>query len=375
MRGGSPVADVAVLATPGNVGWRAARALFESQIDFYYLDESLLERCRVSDGRVRVGQGSYKAILLDGMESVPASVAGSLLRWLEGGVKVVSLQSPVRLHPLRRDSGGAPKGLLDSVFSHANYSAADSEAELVSKLRGMLEADLEVRPAAPDLRFTHRVKDGVHFYLITNEGQGRIRATASFRQKTLPEFWNAETGEAVRAAGAKLSGGRVEVGIDLYPENSLIGVFDPGGAQRAPTGRGPSKEEAIDLPEGRWKLTAGGRTFEGVATGTWTGLEAMEKFSGTGWYEREVEIPREALAKGARLFLDCGEVREWAQLEVNGKPAGARLWSPFRFEITGPARPGRNTIRLGVTNTPSNELTRKQLPSGLAGPVRLIVLR
>ena len=95
----------------------------------------------------------------------------------------------------------------------------------------------------------------------------------------------------------------------------------------------------------------------------------MAKFSGTGWYEIEID-----LAKVSDLVeLDLGDVREIAQLEVNGKPVDVRLWPPYRFDVTTTLKPGKNRVRIGVTNTRANELTDEQLPSGLVGPVQLLV--
>lgn len=66
-------------------------------------------------------------------------------------------------------------------------------------------------------------------------------------------------------------------------------------------------------------------------------------------------------------------MRELATLEVNGQRVGVRLWPPYRFDITGALDRGANRIRIGVTNTRANELSDEQLPSGLIGPVRLLV--
>jgi hypothetical protein len=99
----------------------------------------------------------------------------------------------------------------------------------------------------------------------------------------------------------------------------------------------------------------------------------MESFSGTGWYTATFDAP--AVPKGARVLIDCGDVRDFAEITINGRPAGVRLWPPFRFDATALLKPGANEIRIGVTNTRSNELTRLKQPSGLFGPVRLVLCR
>jgi hypothetical protein len=99
----------------------------------------------------------------------------------------------------------------------------------------------------------------------------------------------------------------------------------------------------------------------------------MESFSGTEWYTATFDAP--ALPEGARVLIDCGDVRESAEISRNGRPAGVRLWPPYRVDATALLKPGANEIRIGVTNTRSNELTRMKQPSGLFGPVRLVVVQ
>lgn len=113
-----------------------------------------------------------------------------------------------------------------------------------------------------------------------------------------------------------------------------------------------------------------------VAVGSWEGL-GLEYYSGSATYERDVVIGPEY--QGRRLVLDCGDVGSTAEVQVNGQPAGVRVWKPFAFDITHLVRPGENRIAIVVTNTMENARAvenhaakLKRLKSGLFGPVRLI---
>jgi hypothetical protein len=73
-------------------------------------------------------------------------------------------------------------------------------------------------------------------------------------------------------------------------------------------------------------------------------------------------------------------VRGTAEVEINGKPVGARVWSPYRFDIAGALRSGRNRIVVRVFNTlapylkgasPTRTIFGDQDDSGLFGPVVL----
>ncbi len=358
MRGGSPVAEVAILAPGGVAPWRAAKALFQSQIDFYYVEESLIDKAAVRDGRLLIGDASYAVLVLDGLRDVRPETRQRVARLVRRGVKVIAHDSELKPHPLMEGAGPLGVPIIQVATGQ----------ELAGKLRGILDPDLKADPPAPDLRYTHRVKNGVHFYLVTNEGETRIQTRVAFRQPDLPEIWNAETGETSLPLALVRKDGRVQVGIDLHPRNSAILAFT--GREASHNGEQPKPEEVVLPPEG-WKLTAGEQSDENARLGSWTASPGLESYSGTGWYEREIRLPP---LDGRRLLLDLGEVREFAELEIGGKSYGVRLWPPYRFDISDLPAATTHTIRVGVTNTRANELTKQKLPSGLFGPVRILAI-
>lgn len=50
------------------------------------------------------------------------------------------------------------------------------------------------------------------------------------------------------------------------------------------------------------------------------------------------------------IFLDLGEVREVAEIKVNGKNLGILWKTPFRMDITGAVKTGQNTLEIEVVN-------------------------
>jgi hypothetical protein len=91
---------------------------------------------------------------------------------------------------------------------------------------------------------------------------------------------------------------------------------------------------------------------------SWTEDAAFDTkyFSGTGTYSKGLVIPKALLASGDRLYLDLGDVRDLCRIRLNGKPV-ATLWkAPFRVDITGFARVGKNALEVDVTNLWTNRL-------------------
>jgi hypothetical protein len=112
-------------------------------------------------------------------------------------------------------------------------------------------------------------------------------------------------------------------------------------------------------------------------------------YSGTARYSTTIELP------GVRDWtLDLGEVREIAEVWINGRPLGILWKQPFTVTLPAAAvRPGANRLEIEVVNLWPNRLIGDQnlpseqrftttnitkftatsplMPSGLLGPVVL----
>jgi hypothetical protein len=115
---------------------------------------------------------------------------------------------------------------------------------------------------------------------------------------------------------------------------------------------------------------------EGVmALGPWSAA-GLESYSGGLRYRTTFTLD----AKPATLTLDLGKVRGTAEVWVNGQNTGARVCSPFRFDVSSAAQSGDNTLEVLVCNTlspylkatsPTHYIFAGQDVSGLFGPVEL----
>jgi hypothetical protein len=102
---------------------------------------------------------------------------------------------------------------------------------------------------------------------------------------------------------------------------------------------------------------------------SWT-EQGFPFYSGRGSYRTVVDVSADAAAGSA--FVQIPMRDDVVEVEVNGDPAGVRLWDPYVVELTGLLRPGRNGLSFRVANTPANLLNGTERPSGLAGPPRLV---
>lgn len=111
----------------------------------------------------------------------------------------------------------------------------------------------------------------------------------------------------------------------------------------------------------------------------------LDWYSGRAVYSCHTRLA----APGREAWLDLGEVQHYAEIWVNGQHATTRLWPPYKAEIAALLQTGDNRIAIIVSNslanrfvwdrwTPartgeSNGVPPRKEPSGLLGPVRLVL--
>jgi len=249
-----------------------------------------------------------------------------------------------------------------------------------------LQPEVRFDPADSDLYFLHRGEGERDIYFLANTSGQPKRVRSSFRDaKGKARLWDAMDG-SVRDAG---SGARLD--LELEPYGSALVIFDPdaGPAPRRPATRDSGEPVVVNGP---WTLTFGTAKARIDRLDSWTRISERRYYSGRGDYTMEVEVPR-----GPRHWrLELGEVREIAEIKVNGTPAGVCWKLPYSLDVTKSIKPGRNTIQVGVTNLLINrilgepapdysalkplrfpepaekKMIAEPLPSGLLGPVRLV---
>ena len=401
------VCDVAVLGRGRALPWRAARSLYAAQIDFLYIDEASLGDARVDAERraLWVGGQAYRAVIVDGNPVLPERAVRNLDAFRAAGGLVVELgegeagehgaRGPARGRPGSGTPGQSPQRARQDAWLDAVRAASAAVAR-------------PLRPI-PDLRLVHVRKGGVDAFLLTNEGEAAIRGALELALSGRAVWYDplrdaveeasvaavpavVESEAPVERAKAAPGGGRFRVSFELERRESRLLLVDPkgavepareagraqaahlshGGRKALQGARPPASRSAarIDVP-GPWRLTApDGTPVDAPAPGDWTGVQALERFSGTLRYRAEVELE----APPAGVVVDLGAVGEIAEIYVNGAPAAICMWAPYRARTEGDLwRAGTNLLDVHVTNSSANAYEGAMRPSGLIGPVTLHV--
>jgi hypothetical protein len=128
----------------------------------------------------------------------------------------------------------------------------------------------------------------------------------------------------------------------------------------------PPPQEAIGPWSVRFDPKWGGpaeATFEKLAPWNSQADPGIKYYSGTGVYSTSIDLPGTLVKGHRRLFLDLGRVEVMAQVKLNGTHFPVLWKQPYRLDVSGVVRPGRNTLEVAVVNLwPNRLIGDEQLP-------------
>ena len=249
------------------------------------------------------------------------------------------------------------------------------------------------------LLYVHRHLADADIYWVNNRNDRYETVEATFRvEGRKPEIWHPETG-TTEPASYRMEGGRTTVSFDLTPHDAVFVVFAEPSGKTSETVEKPAETPILEI-DAPWKVSfQTGRgapaeaTFDRLQSYTENADRGIQYFSGEATYTQTISIAENAWPKGARVVLDLGEVKNLAEVSVNGTPLGVVWKKPFRVDVTEALKPGSNDLAIKVVNLWVNRLIGDQQPdmpqkvtftafpfykadaplqpSGLLGPVRL----
>ncbi len=321
-----------------------AKALYDHQLDFDILPPDVLDEL---DGDGFLNGEAYRLLL------VPAC------DYMRPAVREALKKTPLRV-VLVSDRGGT-----DADFETVSLDV------LPAYVRGLGLGDVSMVDCDMHLRYYHAVRDGAHLYMFTNEDISRTIDT----DVTLRDF---RGGTYIRYDAFENIAETVEsdsVHLTLPPYHSVIILCGNVDMSSIPAEVGAACGEHRSLAP-VWTVELcerDGEAFVPYKTVTdlvnITGRGELPRFSGTMRYRATVSLT------SADTVLDLGEVGETAEVFLNGKPVGVRLFPPYRLAIADAVREGDNDLEILVTNTLGYRIHdgfSKFLllpPSGLLGPV------
>lgn len=325
--------------------------------------EAVIEALRnEGDELVSSGGARYRVLYLGGSsDSMTLPMLRRLVELVEGGATIVG-RAPTASPSLSDDRvtwsrlvaklwPGSP---VSKIGKGRVYAGSDVEAALATE---GVTPDFRTMGGSAELAvpFLHRrLADGDSYFLVNRNNRAES-FDAHFRVTgKIPELYNAETGK-VEAVSYRIVSGETIVPLALGAEKSVHILFRKPAAAQEFTVKASSESKTIPLTAA-WTVefeedrgAPSSITLPRLAPLDEHVDPGVKYFSGIATYRTSVTLPRVA-GKKSPVWLDLGDVREIAEVKVNGVAAGSAWHPPYRLDLSELVQPGRNEIEIRVAN-------------------------
>ena len=372
----------------------------------YVNADALIHELHFENGHITTPGGTtYRLLVLDPYsEHMSLPVLEAIDKLVRDGASVAGpkpsddpslADDQAEFHRLDEELFGDGTG-THSVGSGTVY-AGDDAAEALKAMQ--VAPDFDYTGSDNRIEFVHRKLADGDLYFVDNRSDNGAKVEATFRVSgRVPQLWYAETGKS-EPVSFRIADGRTTVPLQLEPWGTVFVVFRKPTSETSRTVAEPVETQLATI-SGPWTVTFPPNwgappsiTLDDLSSWSDNSDPGVKYFSGIGTYTKTIDAPASWFRHGAHVWIDLGEVKNLAKVTVNGKPLGIVWHAPYRVDVTGALKPGRNELTVAVTNAWVNRLIGDQqpgakkytfadvkpyrassplLPSGLLGPVTVI---
>ncbi|HET9797315.1 MAG TPA: glycosyl hydrolase, partial [Gemmatimonadaceae bacterium] len=351
--------------------------------DYDYVNaDALLSRVSVrDDGSLVLPDGvRYRVLVLPPTGRMTLAVLTKIARLVRDGATVVGAR-PVASPSL---VGGAAADSAHAALAAELWGDLDGTSrtrrsygrgvvvwgETLARVLGDagIVADIEyAAPLGDSLAWIHRRLTDGDVYYVASSAEVPTDVDVRFRVAgKAPELWRADTGE-MEPASYRADSTRTTVRLHLAAHDALFVVF------RRPTSAAErdvpvAVRRTLDTLGGPWtiRFPAGlgappSIALPALASWTVNADSGVKYFSGTATYERTLRAPASWFVRGRQLVLSLGDVRDLAQVVVNGTPLPVVWKAPFEVDVTRALHAGANRVEIRVTNEWTNRIIGDRL--------------
>lgn len=385
--------------------------LWYSGYTFDYISDLKLKDLVAGKKEARIGNSSYKAILVPECKTIPLETLKRLVELAKKGVPVIfEKQLPEDVPGLYQlEERRAMLTELKTGMQKSGKTRVTTEIKKELLSSGIIAEGLSEK----GLSFIRKTSGDKTIYFVTNLSSSPcndwIKMSVADKYIEIHDPLNDKRGMALTRSEKD----GTEIYLQLAPGEScfLTSHTDIAGTRTSDVQAWkyaePDETQKIQL-SGHWTLTP----FEGAPKipeqaemedlNSWTSLgEHWETFSGTATYSQEFQVPEKLLEKD--FLLDLGDVRETGRVRINGQDVGLSWSVPFKLIVPAGILKESNTMEIEVRNLSFNrviDMDRKginwknyyeinfvniryepydasgaePMPSGLLGPITLTPL-
>ena len=338
-------------------------------------DESLQEMSATPDGRLHIRGNNYGGLVLFDLPWIQMQTAQNLQQQSSANLLIIG-DLPIK-QPSFKDyekSDQETAKLMKKVAS-GKHVCNNIHNWTVSAPLTTLAGGERVRTAR------RRISDNelVQLYWNVNNSWKEISIQAGNAPHV---YWlNAEDGSVTTAD--RTSSGEIK---GMLPPLSTRFLFitdtpirEAGNPLSTPF---PTGGKSIEL--GQWTLQLGEQIINDAPLDDWRNIPQLADSCGESIYTTRFSLEKTA----TKYVLDLGDVYYTAEVYINGKAVGKRIWKPFKFDITDYVQSGENVLEIRVKTSDYNRNVLRgregdaifssiansgRMANGLKGPVQIIL--
>jgi len=332
-----------------------AKQLWNDGFAFDYISDKLLSEASVENGEVKLHGGNYKAVVIPECSYISETTMQKLLALSTKGVKVIFHNKlPQKVngynHYIQREQ----------VLSFINQQLADKVIVTKNISTGLLNNGIQNEGfAAAGLSFIRKKQGDEIIYFVSNLSDqfnsGKIVLATVADNIVIYDPLTNKRGKARSC----VTGGKTKLLLHLEPGQSCF-LHCTNKTETLPEWSYYSLDENTKL-NNKWTITpiSGAPTIPKSVTTrklvSWTEFGGdYNYFSGKATYSSQFNLPQKDVGKS--MMLNLGDVRETAEVKINGISIGLLWCFPFQTIIPRGVLQARNTIEITVTNLSFNRI-------------------
>jgi len=307
-------------------------------------------------------------------------------------------------------------GVLSPVHSKSGLYPHYDDTVALLKQMGISEDFTSNGP----VRYGHRSTKVRQIYFVSNRSNEFIKTDCTFRvARGKPQLWNPVTGQRRLLPQHKTNNGLTTIPMEFAPHESFFVIFPRKNSKGllATNSVNFPKASPVATLEGPWDVSFDPRwggpkkvTFDSLTDWTERDGRGIKYYSGIATYSKSFDVGEDMAADG-KIYLDLGTVHDMARVRLNGRDLGVVWCAPWQIDISDAIEAGENKLEIEIANRWANRMIGDQqapdanvrtvqwpngllggkefrtgrytfsthkgydrlLPSGLLGPVRIIV--
>lgn len=370
--------------------------------DHDFINTEILFRFQVENGDLVLPSGMrYKMLVLPEKNTMTLKVLEKMEQLVKEGATIIG-PKPIMSPSL----AGFPKedelvkwkanelwGQADGRFIYKN-NFGKGKIYWNTPLEGIfadMETDKDVAYTKPHINtrlvWIHRKTAEADIYFLLNMRNQEEDVDICFRVTgKAPERWNSDKGSAFPVA-YKMEEKTTKVSLHLDPNESTFIVFEHKTEQKEKILQ-VERSTVIRKLDTEWKVEFPENTGapKSISLPMLISLsehakDSVKFFSGTCTYSKSFSLSKSDLDKTSKYILDLGNVKDIAEVIINGKMVDTLWKKPYKTDITKHLLPGLNKIEIKITNQWDNRIygdskapkNEKILQSGVGfgGPPKL----